>query len=65
MGNWLYPRHTDTEGHRTGILLTPEAYDTLIEMAEEYFDITEFDEAMKNGEFISFESVVDELRNLD
>ena len=53
----------DEKGHRTGVILTPEEYEELVEAAEQLDDIRHLEEAKKiKGKPIPWEQVKAELR---
>jgi hypothetical protein len=52
----------DENGRKTGVLLPLEEYERLLEIADEYEDIRDFDERMKDPQWESFEEVNRRLR---
>ena len=52
---------TDSEGHKTDVVLSLKDFQTLVELAEEVEDIQAFDEAMKDPEFVDWEEAKKEL----
>jgi len=55
----------DEKGEKTGVLLSLEDYERLLEIVEEYEDIKDFDERMKDPEWESFDEMNRRLRVLD
>lgn len=51
----------DAKGKKTEVVLPIEVYERLIEELEELEDIRDYDEAMKDGEFIPWEEVKKQL----
>ena len=52
----------DENGEKTGVFMSLEEYEKLIEIFEEYEDIKDFDERMKDPEWESFDEVNRRLR---
>ena len=53
----------DEKGHRTGVILTPEEYEELVEAAEQRADIRHLEEGKKlQGEDIPLEEFEAQLR---
>ncbi len=55
----------DEKGKKTGVCLSLEDYERLLKIVEEYEDIKDFDERMKDPEWESFDEVNRRLRVSD
>ncbi len=55
----------DEKGKKTGVFLSLEDYEQLLKIVEEYEDIKDFDERMKDPEWESFDEVNRRLRVSD
>ena len=55
----------DEKGKKTGVFLSLEDYEQLLKIVEEYEDIKDFDERMKDPEWESFDEVKRRLRVSD
>ena len=52
----------DREGHKTGVFMSLDEYESILNMLEEIADIRDFDERISSNDWLTLEEVEERLR---